>query len=148
MDGRERRTPNFRPWVILVLACALIVLAIIAGKQISIGETATRAHQLLRIDTALGATLEPLDPQTAKSLGYGGGRLGMVVTSTASGGPADRAGLRVGDVIEEINGRPSSIAEVAATLGTPSISMVVNRRGNRAKIRLQPALPRSEAGSK
>lgn len=141
--------PNFRPWAAIVLACALVVLAIFAGRQIRIDETATRAHQLLRIDTALGATLEPLDPQTAKALGDGGGRLGMVVTSIASGGPADRAGLRVGDIVEEINGRPpDSITEVAATLGTSPMSMVVNRRGKRAKIQLQPALPGAEVDSR
>jgi Do/DeqQ family serine protease len=51
-----------------------------------------------------GISLAPLTPQLARRLGYAGPG-GVVVESLAPGSNADRAGLMVGDVIEEVNRR-------------------------------------------
>jgi predicted metalloprotease with PDZ domain len=66
------------------------------------------AQALLRLDTALGATVEPVDRATAGLLGLRSSNGDLVVTSVASSGPAASAGLRVGDVIEQIGGRPAA----------------------------------------
>ena len=63
---------------------------------------------MLRVDNALGATVEPVDAGMARSLGLPGSSGGLVVTSVANKGPAISAGLRVGDIIEKIGGRPAT----------------------------------------
>jgi Do/DeqQ family serine protease len=52
-----------------------------------------------------GLQAEPLAPDTAERLGLSGGH-GLLVTDVATGGPADRAGLRRGDVILEVDRKP------------------------------------------
>ena len=52
-----------------------------------------------------GLQIEPLAPDTAERLGLSFSE-GLLVTDVASGGPADRAGLRRGDVILEIDRKP------------------------------------------
>jgi serine protease Do len=88
----------------------------------------------IALDAAIGATVEPLDAGTARSLGLGRGEKGLVVTSLATGGPADRAGMESGDVIERVEGaRIASAAEAAAALRRArdrEASLMLNRRGN------------------
>jgi S1-C subfamily serine protease len=91
----------------------------------------------MRIDTALGATLEPVDAATARALGDDSGARGMVVTSIARGGPADSAGLRVVDLIERIQGRPARCsAAVADSLKRTPATVIINRHGNRARVEI------------
>jgi predicted metalloprotease with PDZ domain len=70
-----------------------------------------------QLDQAIGATVEPLDPATARSLQLTSGTHGLVVTSLASGGAAARAGVRTGDVIVAIDRPVRSIDDLAAGLG-------------------------------
>ncbi len=53
----------------------------------------------------LGAQAQDLSPELAKAFGIES-RRGAVVTQVTSGSPADKAGLKTGDVIIEVNGRP------------------------------------------
>ncbi|MGZ3708624.1 MAG: trypsin-like peptidase domain-containing protein, partial [Bdellovibrionota bacterium] len=53
-----------------------------------------------------GMTLEDVTPEVARDLGMNEKTSGVVVSSTTYGGPADKAGLRPGDVILEFDGRP------------------------------------------
>jgi S1-C subfamily serine protease len=143
MDGEGRRLPKLRGWVAVMLGIlALLLVLLVIGLNFRIGVANTHAKQLLVIDTALGATLEPLDRATAKALGDGNSPYDMVVTSVATGGPADHAGIRVGDVIEAINGiPPGSTAESAATLDASPATIIVNRRGKRVKVSIQLRSP-------
>ena len=58
----------------------------------------------------LGVYIDELTPETAATLGYGG--RGVLLQHPIGGGPADRAGLKPGDVITHIAGR--SVADVDA----------------------------------
>jgi serine protease Do len=66
-----------------------------------------------------------LDPKTK----------GAVITDVEGGGPADRAGLAVGDVIREIDRKPIATAEDAiVAMGTgkgPRLLRVTNASGTR-----------------
>jgi S1-C subfamily serine protease len=84
-----------------------------------------------QLDQAIGATVEPLDPATARSLGLTSGTHGLVVTSVASGGAAARVGVRTGDVIVAIDRPVRSINDLAAGLGNDNevLTVRLNRHG-------------------
>ncbi|MBW6530732.1 PDZ domain-containing protein [Sphingomonas citri] len=55
-----------------------------------------------------------------------------MVTSLRAGGPAERAGLLVGDLVERIDGRaPATLAEVQREMATHPLVKLVVRRGAR-----------------
>jgi predicted metalloprotease with PDZ domain len=97
-------------------------------------EAAARAF-----DEAVGATVEPLDPATADSLGISRDGKGLVVTSLGERGPAARAGIRPGDVIERIGQAPVASPQDAASAlraARAEIILTLNRRGHYAIVRL------------
>lgn len=53
----------------------------------------------------LGLEVSDLDPELRSSLDYSGAG-GVVITRVAEGSPAERAQVRVGDVVEALQGRP------------------------------------------
>ena len=116
-----------------LILLALILLALfLALRPAHLEMPATGgARALLRLDNALGATVEPVDAGTARSLGLSSSSGGFVVTSVASGGPAVAAGIRVGDIIERIGGRPAVVVDTGA-LSSMSTTMLINRHGNHA----------------
>lgn len=124
--------------VFLILCIAALIAAAFAVRSIKVQSPAShRARALLSLDAALDATLEPLDRTSARLLGGGTQADDMVVTSVASGGRAARAGIRVGDVVEEIGGKdPSDFDEAVAALGPAATSVVINRHGQHATVEL------------
>jgi predicted metalloprotease with PDZ domain len=98
-----------------------------------------------QLDEAIGATVEPLDPATARSLGLTGGTHGVVVTSVASGGAAARAGVRTGDVIVAIDRPVSSMNDLAAGLRKENevLTVRLNRHGQSVIV---PLTVHSQAG--
>jgi len=65
----------------------------------------------------LGVSLAPLTPDIARELGTQA-KEGVVVADVVQGGPADRAGLRRGDLILEVNRQPVKKPEdVSAAVG-------------------------------
>jgi len=101
-------------------------------------------------EARIGATLETLDAETARSLGTGGQGKGVVVTSLAGDGAAARGGLRTGDVIESIGKHAIASREDAAaalkSVDAP-IALGLNRRGHHAIVRLPVQYPRDGAGT-
>ena len=95
------------------------------GQMVAVGVVRDRAPQRLTVrvgemptdDAAtaeaeidigpegFGLQVEPLAPDTAERLGLSFSQ-GLLVTDVAAGGPADRAGLRRGDVILEVDRKP------------------------------------------
>lgn len=63
----------------------------------------------------LGVLISKLDPEMAGSFGYDGDG-GILVQEVTEGSPADRAGVRNGDIILELDGEP--VDEVAAFRST------------------------------
>ena len=55
----------------------------------------------------IGVTVQPVPPDSVKDFGLSS-RQGAMVMSVASGGPADKAGVKPGDVVVEFNGQPVS----------------------------------------
>jgi S1-C subfamily serine protease len=84
-----------------------------------------------QLDQAIGATVEPLDPATARSLGLMSGTHGLVVTSVASGRAAAGAGVRTGDVVVAIDRPVRSTNDLAAGLGSAHgvLTVRLNRHG-------------------
>ncbi|HEY9869554.1 MAG TPA: trypsin-like peptidase domain-containing protein, partial [Candidatus Obscuribacterales bacterium] len=66
------------------------------AKQLLEKGTITRAY--------LGIYMQDLNEQLARSLGLGPTARGVVVVRVAAGGPAERGGLKAGDVIQKIDG--------------------------------------------
>jgi serine protease Do len=54
----------------------------------------------------LGVSLAPLTPALAREMGVPSGAEGVVVTDVTDGGPAQRAAVRRGDIILEVNRQP------------------------------------------
>jgi len=97
------------------------------------------ARALLRLDSALGATVEPIDKATATRLGLPQQRGLLVVTSVASRGPAAAADIRVGDVIEQIGGQPAVIAGKSAVQSDAATPVSIRREGRTAVRNIQLA---------
>ena len=82
-----------------------------------------------------GVSVEDLDQETARELGFKGKALGVIVTKIKPGSGAEKAGLMPGDVIREINRLPvksvKDFAEVSSDLKNgDEVLILVNRRGN------------------
>ena len=82
----------------------------------------------------LGVTIQGIDADLASSLNMSSAR-GSIVTSVTAGGPADRAGIKRGDVITAINDHPVADNNVArneiaklAPGSTASVTVVRNGR--------------------
>jgi serine protease Do len=79
------------------------------GKELSltltVGEMKDTEIAASTQEGDLGLTVQPVTPQLAESLGLERAQ-GLVITAVTPGSAADEAGLRSGDLITEINGRP------------------------------------------
>ena len=110
------------------------------------GQRGAAAEEVL--GNAVGATVEPLDRATARALGIAPGERGLVITSLARNGPAARAGVHAGDVIERIDGnRTTSLHDAAAALkgaSTP-ITLTLNSGGHYAIVTLPISSAAGEA---
>jgi Do/DeqQ family serine protease len=97
-------------------------------------DTATAEAEMEGGPEGFGLQVEPLAPDTAERLGLSFSQ-GLLVVDVASGGPADRAGLKRGDVILEIDRKPVHDAPglqkaLAAVPPGRSVLMWVHRPGS------------------
>jgi serine protease Do len=100
-----------------------------------------------------GIVLAPVDPTLAAALGRDGTQ-GAVVREVADGSPAAKAGLRVGDVIVALAGKPvESPRDVTRTASTSAIGermmvQVLRRDGTHQVAVTLAAAPQAEAPAK
>lgn len=80
-----------------------IGFAVPANLAVKVGEQLINEGRVQR--GYLGVALQPLDPELHKSLGLPRDVTGSLVARVVKNGPADRAGLRAGDVITGLDGR-------------------------------------------
>lgn len=90
----------------------------------------------------LGLAVEPLTPELARQLEVKQGAQGLVVSEVAPDSPAADAGLRKGDIIEEVNGQQVRAASDIRTAidrsqGRP-VLMLINRGGSTAYVPVRP----------
>jgi len=86
----------------------------------------------------LGVGVQSMTSDLAAGLGIKGVR-GVVINSVVSGGPADRAGLKTGDVITAINGVPVNDSNalrntIASTAPGTDLTLTVLRNGSEHQI--------------
>jgi serine protease Do len=98
----------------------------------------------------VGAVTATLTPEEAKRLGHDQQR-GAVVVRVFSGSPAETAGLKSGDVITAVSGKPvdsrEAFSTATATLaaGQP-VPLTVARDGDSRTVQVRPAEPPSSLG--
>ena len=98
----------------------------------------------------IGAVTATVTPEEARRIGARASR-GAIVARVFSGSPAQAAGLRAGDVIVSVAGRPVDSRESFSTLtstlpsGQP-IEITVNRDGSPRTISLKPSDPPRDLG--
>ncbi|HEY9285887.1 MAG TPA: PDZ domain-containing protein, partial [Pyrinomonadaceae bacterium] len=90
----------------------------------------------------LGVTVRPLTPEIARQLELRAGAQGLVVDEVDPAGPASDAGLRPGDVIEQVNRQPvrsnDELAAALARAGARPVLLLVNRRGTTFFVTVRP----------
>ena len=131
----------------VLLVCGLVAAALASRHHAIISALAPRQEsQSLEVDEAIGATVEPLDAATARSLGLAGETHGAVVTSIANGGPAARAGIRTGDVVVAIDRPVSSTNDLAVGLGKDGnvLTVTLKRHGQSVIVPLTLHSPSGE----
>ncbi len=88
----------------------------------------------------LGVNFDKLNPKLAKSLGLTSDK-GVIITNVEKGSPADKAGLKVEDVIVQFDGRPVHAETdlpklVAATPVGKNVKVAIFRKGKRLELGL------------
>ena len=110
-----------------------------AGDKVARGRLSRRA----RADqAALGISVAPLTPELASRYRLPRGTRGLVVEDVDPDGRAAGAGIRAGDVIEEVNRQPvESVDDLRAamrrTTDRPAL-LLVNRQGNQLFMTVRP----------
>jgi len=135
--------------MVVALVTLLIggMAALFSRHSLLVAGFAPREETLVReLDEAIGATVEPLDTATARSLGLTARTRGVIVTSVADGGPAARAGLRTGDVVVGIDRPVSSVNDLADGLrkNNNTLTVTLNRRGQSVIVPLTVGSPGGE----
>lgn len=120
-NGRKIRDWfQFRNFIASQLPGAAIELEVLRDGatvklSLSLGERTQEALAAMepgQVGAFMNALLQPLDPQTAKQMGFDSLQSGLLVTRVARGTDQDTE-LRVGDVILDAQGKPvSSVAQL------------------------------------
>jgi hypothetical protein len=109
---------------LLTLGTVIVLALFLALRPLRVESPASGgARETLRLDNALGATIEPVGAAMAGQAGLPSNEGYLVVTSIAGKGPAASAGLRVGDVIERIDGKPANRVTAASLAPTAPVSV-------------------------
>ena len=89
----------------------------------------------------LGVQMEEISPERARQLGLSD-QTGALVTAVVPGGPAERAGLRRGDVVRTINGKPVTdsgmlLREITSLAPGQTAELTISRNGKEQQVRLE-----------
>lgn len=123
------------------------------GFAIPVNMARNVMHQLISGGTvrrgSLGVTIQSLTPEAVSRLGLQTAR-GALVASVVSRGPAERAGVRPGDVITAFNGNPVDDPNalrnaVARTLPGSQVELTVWRDGAEQRLRVTLGELRTQA---
>ncbi|HYC96012.1 MAG TPA: PDZ domain-containing protein [Sphingomicrobium sp.] len=124
----------------LVIAALLLLAAYQWSREAELRQEQRATVTLVR---TLGVTVRPLDPQLAGELHVLPDASGLVVTSVADGRPAARAGLKPGDVIEQVDGYAvvdtQSLAFALDHDPSPSLVIQADRGGREFTFRVPRA---------
>lgn len=98
----------------------------------------------------IGAVTATITPEEAKRRGHDTQR-GALVVRVFAGSPADRAGLRTGDVITAVADRPVDSREAFSTFtstlaANSTVTMTIDRDGDLRKVQIRPADPPADLG--
>ena len=95
-----------------------------------------------RTEAMEGVEVDELTPQISRQLGLPQDTFGVVVTGVAPGSPASEAGLRRGDVIQEVNRKPvtnvQAFVDALRNSGGDPVMLLVNRAGSTAFVVVDP----------
>jgi len=94
-----------RPSDAIALAVRTNAPIFAAGSLMKPLDSADKPESTIHADRRFGLTVQDLDPDLAESLGADGIR-GILVSSVMHGGLAERAGVKRGDILKAIDGRP------------------------------------------
>jgi serine protease Do len=110
-----REVPDLQRRVAAVAPGQTVAVGVVREQKpqrfsVRVGEMPTEDAATAEAETeagpeGFGLQIEPLAPDMAERLGLAFNQ-GLLVTDVATGGPADRAGLRRGDVILEVDRKP------------------------------------------
>ncbi len=105
---------------------------------------------------SIGVLIQPMTPELAKSFGLTGQPRGALVANVTAGSPAERAGIKRGDVILELNGAPISDSrdlslKVSMMAPGTAVKLKVFRDGQEQDIPVTlaelPATPQAAGGA-
>ncbi len=90
----------------------------------------------------LGVVIGPMDQAQAEAVGLGEGAAGVVINETQPDSPARRAGLKSGDIVLSIDGRPvattGELSEiVAGTSPGNDVGFIIWRDGKRQTVKVK-----------
>src|SRR5579872_1657441 len=110
-------------------------------RQLMTGGEVTRGY--------IGATVQSLNPDLAGSLGLRADK-GALIDQLTPGGPAERAGLRSGDIVTSVNGQPIASStdltqQVALARPGQQIRLGVLREGQAQEFTIKSGVRPSEA---
>ena len=96
---------------------------------VTLGEFPSEAQRAPARDSSngppIGIAVDGLTPEIASQLGLPVGTQGVVVVEVQPASPADNAGLRRGDVIQEVNRHP--VSDLNESFSAPSLNRAVSR---------------------
>jgi serine protease DegQ len=89
----------------------------------------------------LGVQMEEISPERARQLRLSD-QTGALVTAVVPGGPAERAGLRPGDVVRMINGKPVTdsgtlLREITSLAPGQTAELTISRNGKEQQVKLE-----------
>ncbi len=99
----------------------------------------------------LGIEPQDLTPELARAFRLDASASGVIIAGILRGGPADQAGLRVGDIVQAINGQPARntvtlLGQIAAVTPGQGATLRVLRAGKTVDIKVtmgtRPARPK------
>jgi serine protease Do len=98
----------------------------------------------------LGVTIQQITPDLASGLGLKAAQ-GVLVSGVERGGPADKAGLKSGDVILQLNGKDvndgNTLRNEVAEMGPgKDVALTILRNGNRQEVHVRLAELNEKAG--